>query len=90
MDSPRVGVFVCYCGANINGLVDCEAIKEYALKLDGVEYAETYPFYCSDPGQKIIKKAIEDYKLNRIVVAAYSTPSSLKQIPLHLHNPRDH
>ena len=70
MDSPRVGVFVCYCGANINGLVDCEAVKEFALKLDGVEYAETYPFYCSDPGQKIIKKAIEDYKLNRIVVAA--------------------
>ncbi|HIP91264.1 MAG TPA: CoB--CoM heterodisulfide reductase iron-sulfur subunit A family protein [Methanothermococcus okinawensis] len=70
MESPRVGVFVCYCGANINGIVDCEAVKEFALKLDGVVYGETYPFYCSDPGQKAIKNAIKKYNLNRVVVAA--------------------
>jgi len=70
MENPRVGVFVCYCGANINGVVDCEAVKEFASKLDGVVYAETYPFYCSDPGQKSIKNAIKEYNLNRIVVAA--------------------
>ena len=70
MESPRIGVFICHCGANIKGVVDCEAVKEFALKLDGVVYADTYPFYCSDPGQKIIKNAIKEYKLNRIVVAA--------------------
>jgi len=70
MENPRVGVFVCYCGTNINGVVDCEAVKEFASKLDGVVYAETYPFYCSDPGQKSIKNAIKEYNLNRIVVAA--------------------
>ena len=70
MGSPRIGVFICYCGTNINGVVDCEAVKEFALKLDGVVYAETYPFYCSDPGQKSIKNAIKEYNLNRIVVAA--------------------
>ena len=70
MESPRVGVFICYCGTNINGVVDCEAVKEFASKLDGVVYAETYPFYCSDPGQKSIKNAIKEYNLNRIVVAA--------------------
>lgn len=70
MENPRVGVFICYCGTNINGVVDCEAVKEFASKLDGVVYAETYPFYCSDPGQKSIKNAIKEYNLNRIVVAA--------------------
>ncbi|HIP16656.1 MAG TPA: CoB--CoM heterodisulfide reductase iron-sulfur subunit A family protein [Methanothermococcus okinawensis] len=70
MESPRIGVFICYCGANINGVVDCEAVKEFASKLDGVVYANTYPFYCSDPGQKMIKNAIKEYKLNRVVVAA--------------------
>ena len=68
--SPRVGVFVCYCGANINGVVDCEAVREFAEKLDGVVVAKTYPFMCADPGQNLIKEAIKEYNLDRVVVAA--------------------
>ncbi len=70
MSSPRVGVFVCYCGANINGVVDCEAVKDFASKLDGVVYADTYPFMCADPGQNLIKDSIKKYNLERVVVAA--------------------
>ncbi|EHP89575.1 FAD dependent oxidoreductase [Methanotorris formicicus Mc-S-70] len=70
MSSPRVGVFVCYCGANINGVVDCEAVKDFAAKLDGVVVAKTYPFMCADPGQNLIKEAIKEYNLDRVVVAA--------------------
>ncbi len=70
MSDPKVGVFVCYCGANINGIVDCEAVKDFASKLDGVVVAKTYPFMCADPGQNLIKDAIKEYGLDRIVVAA--------------------
>ena len=35
-DSVRTGVFVCECGMNIAGFVDCEAVCKYAEGLDGV------------------------------------------------------
>jgi len=70
MSNLKVGVFVCYCGSNINGVVDCEAVKEYASTLDGVVYAATYPFFCADPGQNMIKEAIKEHGLDRVVVSA--------------------
>ncbi len=70
MTTPRIGVYVCYCGTNIKAVVDCEAVKEFAEKLDGVVVARTYPFMCADPGQKLIQEDIKKYNLNRIVVAA--------------------
>ena len=38
-EKPRIGVFVCHCGINIAGVVDTEAVAEYAKSLPGVEYA---------------------------------------------------
>ena len=32
----RIGVFVCDCGLNIAGAVDCGAVCEYAETLDDV------------------------------------------------------
>jgi len=32
----RIGVFVCECGLNIAGTVDCTAVSEYAKTLDDV------------------------------------------------------
>ena len=32
----RIGVFVCECGRNIAGSVDCEAVRAYAEKLPDV------------------------------------------------------
>ena len=29
-EEPRVGVFVCHCGANIAGVVDVQGVVEYA------------------------------------------------------------
>ena len=37
-----------YYGANINGAVDCEAVKDFASKLDGGVVSATYPFMCAD------------------------------------------
>ncbi len=66
----RVGVFVCHCGLNIAGTVDCEAVAEYASKLPGVAHSVHLMFACSDDGQKNIKDAIRELNLNRVVVAS--------------------
>ena len=71
-ESPRVGVFVCHCGLNIAGVIDVEALTEYARTLPDVVYAIHNRYTCSDPGQEEIRKAIKEHNLNRVVVAACS------------------
>jgi len=69
---PRIGVYVCDCGANIVSQVDVPAVVEFAQGLAGVVVAREYKFVCSDPGQDLIRKDIRDQDLNRIVVASCS------------------
>jgi heterodisulfide reductase subunit A len=69
-DELRIGVFVCECGLNIAGSVDCEAVRDYAEGLPGVALAVRSRYTCSDPGQEEIKKAIVEHHLNRVVVAS--------------------
>jgi heterodisulfide reductase subunit A len=71
-EEPKVGVFVCKCGLNIGGVVDCEAVADYAKDLDNVAYAEWNTFTCSDSSQKEIAQKIKDEGLNRVVVASCS------------------
>ncbi len=71
-EKPRIGVYVCHCGLNIAGSVDCESVAEFAGKLPGVVIARDYRYMCSDPGQELIKSDIKEYKLNRVVVASCS------------------
>jgi heterodisulfide reductase subunit A len=68
----RMGVYVCHCGVNIGGVVDCVAVKEYAETLPDVVVAREYKYMCSDPGQKLIQDDIKELNLNRVVVAACS------------------
>ena len=66
----RIGVFVCDCGLNIAGAVDCAAVTEHAKALPGVVCAVRNKYTCADPGQNEIKDAIRAHKLNRVVVAS--------------------
>ncbi len=68
----RIGVFVCWCGANIARTVDVELVAQKASTLPGVVYSTSYLYMCSDPGQALIKDAIRDYNLDRVVVASCS------------------
>ncbi|MFC2040398.1 4Fe-4S binding protein [Chloroflexota bacterium] len=72
MDEPRIGVFICHCGSNIAGVVDTTAVAEYAATLPSVVVSEEYKFMCSDPGQEMIKTAIREHGINRVVVASCS------------------
>jgi heterodisulfide reductase subunit A len=69
---PRIGVYVCDCGANIAGTVDVPQVVEFAKGLKGVVAAREYKFVCSDPGQDLIKKDIKEQNLNRVVIASCS------------------
>jgi len=68
----RIGVFVCHCGENIAGTVDCAKVAAASAKLPGVVHNVDYKYMCSDPGQNLIKEAIREKKLTGVVVAACS------------------
>jgi len=68
----RVGVFVCWCGSNIAKTVDVEKVAEAASRFPSVVYSTHYKYMCSEPGQNLIKQAIEEHKLDRVVVASCS------------------
>jgi heterodisulfide reductase subunit A2 len=69
-EPPRIGVIVCRCGINIAATVDVPAVVKYASSLPNVKYAGELMFSCAQDSQKVIKSAIEQHKLNRLVVAA--------------------
>ncbi len=71
-DELRIGVFVCHCGSNIAGFVDCHDIYEYAKTLDNVVFAKENQYTCSESGIAEIQKAISEHGLNRVVVASCS------------------
>lgn len=66
----RVGVFVCDCGLNIAGAVDCAAVTEHARTLPDVVCAIRNKYTCADPGQNEIRTAVSQHHLNRVVVAS--------------------
>ncbi len=68
----KIGVFICHCGNNISATVDVEQVAQHALTLPGVVCAHTIPHACSEPGQQLIKKNIQEKGLNRIVIGACS------------------
>ncbi|MCK4418221.1 CoB--CoM heterodisulfide reductase iron-sulfur subunit A family protein, partial [Candidatus Aerophobetes bacterium] len=55
---------------NIGGVVDVPSVVEYAKSLPGVAYAEDNLYTCSQDTQEKIKEAINEHKLNRVVVAS--------------------
>ena len=71
-DDLRIGVFICECGTNIAGSVDVDKLVKEATQIGNVVYSAKNRYMCSEPGQHEIKKAIEEQKLDRVVVAACS------------------
>ena len=68
----RVGVYVCHCGLNIAGSVDCGEVAKFASTLPNVVLAQDNRYTCSDQGQAGIQNDIKEHKLNRVVVASCS------------------
>lgn len=70
MPEPRIGVFVCQCGWNIGGYIDVPQVVEYVKELPDVVHAEHNLYSCSEEGISSIKKRIQEFSLNRVVVAS--------------------
>ncbi|MBE7015734.1 MAG: CoB--CoM heterodisulfide reductase iron-sulfur subunit A family protein [Ruminococcaceae bacterium] len=68
----RVGVFVCWCGSNIAGTIDVQAVSEALKKEAGVVFSTNYQYMCSQAGQNIIIEAIKEHNLTGIVVCSCS------------------
>jgi heterodisulfide reductase subunit A len=68
----KVGVYICHCGINIAGVIDVNKLTKYATSIPNVVVAKNYKFMCSENGQSLIQKDIQDGLVNRVVVAACS------------------
>lgn len=71
-EEMRIGVFICDCGSNIAGHLDCPAVTEYASGLPGVVYTKENLYTCSEAGIGEIQNGIKEHNLNRVVVASCS------------------
>jgi len=78
-EEPRIGVFVCHCGANIGSVVDVPSTVAYALTLPNVVYAQEQLFSCATNCAKEITDTIKEKGINRVVVAACS-PRTLEAL----------
>lgn len=68
----RIGVFVCWCGSNIAGTVDVQAVSEALKSEPGVVFSTNYQYMCSQAGQQMIKEAIAEHNLTGIVICSCS------------------
>ena len=78
-EAPRIGVFVCHCGANISNIVNIPNTVEYALTLPNVVYATEQIFSCANNSAKEITELAMEKGLNRVVIAACS-PRTLEPL----------
>lgn len=69
-EEPRIGVYVCHCGANIGRVVNVPSTVEQALTLPNVVHAEENLFICSTEAAAMLAKDIQERGLNRVIVAA--------------------
>jgi len=69
-EEPKVGVFVCRCGANIGRTVDVPSVVQYACSLKNIVHAEESTFACAADTAQKISETIRDKGLNRVVIAA--------------------
>lgn len=70
--ASRIGVYICHCGSNIAGVVDCARAAKHASDIPEVAIARDYRYMCSEAGQALIRDDIRELGLDRVVVAACS------------------
>jgi heterodisulfide reductase subunit A len=71
-EDPKIGVFVCHCGANIGRVVDVPSAVEYAKSLPNVVHAQEQLFSCAANCAQEITDLTQEMGLNRVIIAACS------------------
>ncbi|PKN61131.1 MAG: heterodisulfide reductase [Deltaproteobacteria bacterium HGW-Deltaproteobacteria-15] len=78
-EEPRIGVFVCHCGANIGRIVNVPETVEYCKTLPNVVHAQEQLFSCATNSAREITDMTKELGLNRVIVAACS-PRTLEPL----------
>jgi heterodisulfide reductase subunit A2 len=78
-EEPKIGVFVCHCGANIGRIVNVPDTVEYCKTLPNVVFAQEQLFSCAANCGKEITDMAKEKGLNRVIVAACS-PRTLEPL----------
>ncbi len=68
----RIGVFICHCGSNIAGTVNCSEVAAMARSYPEVVHAVDIMYACAEPGQQAIEAAIKEFNLDGVVVGSCS------------------
>ncbi|MFX1364579.1 MAG: FAD-dependent oxidoreductase [Promethearchaeota archaeon] len=69
-DIPRIGVLICHCGINIGKYIDIPQVIGHIKALPNVVFCEDNLYSCSSDSQERIKEVINEYNLNRFIVAS--------------------
>ena len=48
----RIGAFICECGVNIAGTVDCQKVADYVSTMPNVTTSVVNKYTCSDAGDQ--------------------------------------
>ncbi len=83
-EESRIGIYVCHCGLNIAGVVDCAAVAEYGKGLRDVIVSRHDTYLCSEPGQNQIKDDIREQRSEphrRRVLLAAAPRADLPEMP---------
>ncbi len=78
-EKPRIGIFICHCGANIGRIVNVPETVEYCKTLPNVVHAQEQLFSCATNSAKEISDMTREKGLNRVIVAACS-PRTLEPL----------
>jgi len=68
----RIGVFLCWCGSNIGGVVDIPKVAEISKTFPGVAFVQDNKYTCSETGQAALIQAIKENNIEAVVVASCS------------------
>ncbi len=71
-EQRRIGVFICHCGGNISDYVDVAKVRDALKDEPDVVVSETTLFACSDGTQQEMVAAIQEKRLDGLVVASCS------------------
>ncbi len=69
---PRIGVFIFECGNNIGGVIDVDALTDYAGNLSDVVVSRKIGQGCTRESMKTIEDLIVSEDLNRVVIGGSS------------------
>lgn len=71
-EAPKIGVFVCDCGLDGDGVMDIEKLVQAAGRLPDVAVSQSVGHGCGRESMNRIKAAIREHALNRVVIGGCS------------------